>query len=348
MTMAARDRAVDGRIGALRVLGALAVFLYHFMGDAEAVVVGSPVGWPPWDAFSAGSGPFGVSVFIIVSGVVYTWAWQRSATPLMFVRRRLRSLIPLYWWVALPMIAVALVVGRLGAGDLWKVPFWLTGLGILSEPTFFPVVDGWWYMSLAVQLAVVYPILRRAQDRAGVTWFLVAAGAVAAVCGWAFLGMGLHRFAMAFVGSRLLEFAVGMTIGRSITAGASLIGSPLDLVRIGAAATALLAVPHGGIPEAFAVVVVAMVLSTGQRLPYENCVATLGGLSFAFYLCHSPFAKPVLQALAVIESPEVRIICAGVIATGLALVVSWGFKASFDGVVGARATPQVERGSSGD
>lgn len=295
-----RARQADTRIGLLRVIGALSVFAYHFMPDAESVLRTPLATSAVWQLIRDSSGSLGVSIFIIVSGLVFSWAWPRATDAAGFVRRRLAALFPLFWWVAVPLTVVALFTGRMAWPEIWKVPFWLSGLGVLSPSTFFPVVDAWWYMALALQLVCLYPLVRRLQDRIGIDAFVVACGAVTGSAIWVARGLHLDYLVIGFAGCRLLEFAVGMTLGRLMESGEK---PHVPLMTFGALAIATvlcLAVAPDAVPRA----VVAPLIVFGVVGLVGNAqgrgAAVIGGasaLSFAFYLSHSPWAKPILAAL---------------------------------------------------
>jgi peptidoglycan/LPS O-acetylase OafA/YrhL len=322
----------DTRVELLRVLGALSVFAYHFMGDAETTLRPVLAHDAVWSAVRHGSGPFGVSLFIIISGVVFTWSWQRAGRPVQFVRRRLGSLYSLYWWIALPLIVLALATHRMPMSEAWKVPLWLGGLGILSPSTFFPVVDAWWYMALALQLVLLYPLLRRLQDGIGLQGFMIGAAVVSIASTWALTALGLTYAVAGFIGSRLAEFAFGMTIGRTVGTGARAWPRVSVLLAMGLA----LGVCILGLPQLRTHIALALtiaLLSFGMIGNASGAVGkaamAAGGLSFAFYLSHSPWAKPILTSVVGIGSTEVAIALAAGLSLAVAALVAWGFLSSF-------------------
>jgi peptidoglycan/LPS O-acetylase OafA/YrhL len=322
-------RRADIRIELLRVIGALSVFAYHFSSDVRSVV------WPAagsnawWVAASAPLGPFGVALFIVISGVVFTWA--RANDSLDFIRRRLATLFPLYWWIAVPLILLALIAHRMPWDDLWKVPVWLSGLGILSRATLFPVVDGWWYITLALQLALVYPVLSKVQNRLGAEVFVLGCALVAILSVLTLRALGWDYANGGFVGSRLTEFAVGMTIGRFSTVGAK--GGPRGRVLASAGvavavwATVVRVSPLVALAPVVVWLAVANLGNASGRL--GRWIGTAGGLSFAFYLSHSPWARPVLTSLARVTTPATSVVLGGALSLGGAILIAWGFLSSF-------------------
>jgi peptidoglycan/LPS O-acetylase OafA/YrhL len=323
---------MDTRIGLLRVTGALLVFAYHFMGDAEAVLRSPLAANTAWRLVRDGSGSYGVSIFIVISGIVFSWAWPRAKGAASFVRRRLVALFPFFWWVAVPMIALALIVHRMAWQEIWKVPLWLTGLGLLSPTTFFPVVSAWWYMTLALQFACLYPLLRRLQDRAGVDVFLLVCSAVAVASVWALQGLGLQYLTLGFAGCRLLEFAIGMTAGRLMEPG--------KRARLPARSWAVVGLAAGGyvaatpawassIVVAPLFVLLVLVLMKDAKGTSADIIGNAAALSFAFYLSHSPWAKSILSALPR-DLPSVWAVLLGaalslLVAVVIAALFRWSF-----------------------
>lgn len=332
--------AKDVRIELLRVLGALSVFTYHFMGDVDTVLRPGFSDSLLWATIRHVSGPFGVSVFILVSGIVFGWAWSRPAGPVRFVQRRLKSLFPVYWWIALPLIGAALLTHRMGFGELWKTPIWLSGLGILSPRTFFPVVDGWWYMTLALQLAVSYPFLRKLQERIGDSWFLFFSAAVCTMSVLLLNAMGLQYAVAGFVGSRLLEFACGMVVGRHVSSGEKALPQWRELLVLLLVCVAGVAVSRtlsGASALAVFVVVIVLAVMRNSQTHLAHMVTTAGGLTFAFFLSHSPWAKPILTVLSSVTSTIGAMVAGGFVALTFAVLVAWFFKWSFDSVLRAGA-----------
>jgi len=121
----------------------------------------------------------------------------------------------MFWWVAAPTIVLAAIFGAMHANEVWKLPFWLSGLNFLS-PRFFTPLPGvapqWWYVGLALQVYVVFPLAWLILKRAGLVALLLCTlfinGASLLVIGqlplaWQYLQMG-------FVGARLMEVVSGV------------------------------------------------------------------------------------------------------------------------------------------
>ena len=238
------------------------------------------------------------------------------------MRRRLARLFRLYWWVAVPLTALALAAGRLEVGNLWKVPLWLMGLGVLSRSTFFPVVDGWWYISLAAQVVLVAPGLLLLVRRFGVGRTAFAAAAVSQICVLLVVRIGASYLVQGFVGCWLFELTIGMALG---IPGGLARWSIVDRAVVAlVAATLLLASPDVNGVRLVAIALVALALtlpSTGEH----RGIRWAGSLTFAFYLAHSPWAKLVLAAFAGL-SPQFAVVLALPLSLLVALVAAVIFR----------------------
>lgn len=337
----------DARIEGLRVFAALCVFVYHFTGDTQRILEPAWRSSLLWKAAMEWTGPLGVGIFIAVSGVVGAWSIRRrgSAAP-GFVKSRLTSLFLPYWWVAVPLMALAVAAGALPASELWKAPVWLSGLGIVSRATFFPPVDAWWYMTLALQMAIALPWVYRAVDRIGAVGALLLAALVAAVTcrlvadtSWSYLAMGL-------LPARAFEFVTGIVIGNASASGARLrASSPALVAMLAGAAVLIVADPALAIPRVIAVAMLVAVLAAIDRLSAgATKVALAGGsISYAFFLSHSPWARPVLTALANTMGDVPASVAGAAVSLAVAVAVATGFTASYAFAQSAWARAREQR-----
>jgi hypothetical protein len=268
----------------------------------------------------------------VITGVVLTWAWPRTSAPGKFIAKRVAALFPLYWWIAVPLIALALSTNRMLTAELWKVPFWLSGLGIVSPQTFFPIVDAWWYMTLALQLVVVFPLLRTAQGLLGTSAFVLGATLVSIVSFFGLRSLGLDYAVQGFIGCRLFEVATGMAIGTYRGPGERGWPPRETLLSIAVSATVFsVALPAAAIEVVLAPVVVllAVWLVVNVRGRFGRWASVAGGLTFAFYLSHSPWAKPILGRVAGAVPTVSGIALAGMVSLAVAILIALGFQMSF-------------------
>jgi peptidoglycan/LPS O-acetylase OafA/YrhL len=301
-----------------RIVAVLAVFTYHFVLDYRLETGANWLSANLDARLTATLGEWGVCVFVVVSGLALGWSHARTGRHgLPYWKARFRRIYPTYWWVAVPLTALAAVLGTLPPGDYWKVPIWWAGASFVSPQTFFPVVDSWWYIGLALQLYAAFAgFVWLIQRRRGM--FVAAALAVAAPFMYVFVlpATGFHAAYLAtwFVGLRYLTlFCIGVFVSHALSAESSRRGarwtlSPdlLTSLALLVAALVVMAVLRGPQPWTTQLIAAGFVLllaplglgGAKRRSPVLKVVAWLAALSFIFFLAHSPWAKHIIPALA--------------------------------------------------
>ena len=163
-------------------------------------------------------GPQAVGVFLVLSGFSLTLGMLKSSAPpqgwLLWYRRRLLRLFPLYW-VAHLIYLVSPFINRTEAIDY---RFFLSLVGDRVWPVdrmFFYLNPSWWFFGLLLELYLVYPLLYRLLQKRGPAVLLYIC-AVLTICS-RYLIFGVleanGNFLMgAFFGCRLFEFAAGMAL----------------------------------------------------------------------------------------------------------------------------------------
>jgi len=213
----------------LRALAILAIIVFHFF--EISLMVGAHR--LPAPALLNTTGGWGVSIFLIVSGLGLVKSWERYDLPSgaassrdrlrgvgAFYGRRLRRIFPLFWFVAVPILVVSALAGNL-AGQLWKLPFWLTGTNIVMPSVYWPLAarsPQWWYISLALQFYLLFPVLAWSLARWG-PWCLVGMAVVVQAACFQFVGHlapGHAYFLQGFIGCRMVEVCVGMVLGEAL------------------------------------------------------------------------------------------------------------------------------------
>ncbi|MGU9978991.1 acyltransferase family protein [Phreatobacter sp. HK31-P] len=160
--------AAPGRVVSiqyLRALAALAVVVYHVLGEPAVI------------------GAAGVDVFFVISGVVIGLITTgRTVHPLVFTYDRVTRIVPLYWIFTLLLIAVKLVA----PGLLPRIPLdggWFVQSLLLVPVTrpgttgTFPVLyQGWtlWYEALFYALVVAAVVLAPARLACTLTAMITA------------------------------------------------------------------------------------------------------------------------------------------------------------------------------
>lgn len=179
----------------------------HAVGGVVLAVTGGHAALGPQHLGALGAA--GVDLFFVISGaIMYLTAFERPASPIAFLGRRLVRVAPLYWLVTLAFVAGAAVFGRTYAEPLTlasaatTLTFW-PAWSALTPP---PLGVGWtlcfemlFYAGVALALAS-----RR--------WLLVLFTAYAAM--WA-LRVGTGWAPARFLGNPIiLEFLFGVLLMR--------------------------------------------------------------------------------------------------------------------------------------
>ena len=308
MGASGRHADISGRhanIEAARGVAILAVFGYHFVGFWRAAGGAAGFGGAPHGLerrLWLYGGTWGVSVFVVVSALVLVRALDESSGLLTFYRRRLLRIFPLFWWIAVPLMGLAFAVGRMQANQLWKVPFWLTGTEILWPGRLWPVTAAWWFVTLIVQIYLVFPLLVVVARRFGPAPLMGLALVVNLVSltlaqhGDRVFGSGAASFiGLAFVGCRLVEVAAGVSLGLLYWEWSA--GRRPDCATVAAlsAATSPLRLLAHEVANAAAAAAPAM-NPRRDRMPFfsaESCARSfaLGFFSFVAMAISSPYRQ---------------------------------------------------------
>ncbi len=129
------------------------------------------------------TGDQGVQLFLILSGFGLTWSLlqrqgERPLRLVEFYRKRASRIYPLYWGAHVLFIALFFVIG-------WGIPLtdrnlYFSLLGIRLTPgQLYYFSPSWWYVTLLIQLYLVFPLLWLGLKRFGATRLLIAACALA-------------------------------------------------------------------------------------------------------------------------------------------------------------------------
>ncbi|HLI96048.1 MAG TPA: acyltransferase family protein [Candidatus Baltobacteraceae bacterium] len=287
------------------------------------------------------TGDQGVGLFIVISGFLLALGQiQRPTDIKSFYDRRLLRIYPL--WIGMH-IAFILLWFAVGKGLDPTDPRTLASiLGLRFLPgVFYYFAPAWWYVGLALQLYLVFPLLAALMRRYGALRFLISC----IVIGCAIRGIGLF-VAGGFVDewsrggifiTRLPEFAFGMWLAamyvRDSARFAQLLRAPqvialAVLVWIAGNAASLtlwglsvapLLLSLGSFVLAYAFVTFAVERVSAVR----TAVGWTGEHSYSLYLLHQPFIV-VLVAASMSTTRQFAGIAAALAATAvLALVLEW-------------------------
>jgi exopolysaccharide production protein ExoZ len=269
----------------LRFVAATAVVVFHAIATGKAYLA-SPADTTLFKVFAYGH--YGVDLFFVISGFIITYSIERSnPSPLQFLRRRIERIIPVYWFLTLLIVALALLMPQVFRGTNWlDIHHLATSLFFVSFTDGVPplLYVGW---SLEYEMffyLLVGLLLFRKKD----TWngvlilfsLLVIAGQTRAISEFA----GHTRFLMDPI---ILEFAFGVLAAQIFGKKVAIPG----LIAVGCSCVAvLLAVPAHrafiiGVPSTLLVLGAAYLSRARTKpSPFETIVARLGDASYSIYL----------------------------------------------------------------
>lgn len=290
----------------IRVLAAGAIFVFHFAGGYARLGDGGPSGAVRF--IESHFSYWAIAAFVVLSG--FSLALGRLQAEEQhyrrYVSRRLTRLFAPYWTVAVPLIVIGFARGEAPTRALWKVPIWLLGLGPISPETYLPISQVWWYVSLALQISLLVPLVAWSCRRLGVLTTTILALGVNAVAlqviaiapdRWNPLTQGL-------VFARLAEVMVGVVAASILLSRRSRAGRPVRelLCALLLVAGAPILWRLGARTDAFTFAVLAAVFvacaffMTGAARP-RRWLAAAAALTYVFFLSHAPLTGYVLTAL---------------------------------------------------
>jgi peptidoglycan/LPS O-acetylase OafA/YrhL len=258
-------------------------------------------------------GDQGVTLFLLLSGLGIAYGLARKKTPELleagtFFRARAGRIYP-QWWLA----HAAFALGAWATGKLMLVAqpaFFLSLLGVrVTEQTMYSLVPAWWYVSLILQLYIIFPVLWWAARRWGAPRML----AVCVVAGFAARALGPLLFTGyldpwlrgAIFITRLPEFALGIALGIALAEAPARTARALRAPRTALLGGGMLALGFafsftlgGMIAAPFLMGTGAFVLgyaaTAGGRKP--GVLSWFGRHSYALYLVHQPLVHIALRA----------------------------------------------------
>ncbi len=249
-----------------------------------------------------------VGVFLVVAGFGLARALGDSHRPqagwVAWYRRRLLRLFPFYW-VAHGIVLAAVFARPHEAIDL-RLLVSLTGLRIWPIETIHHYLNpAWWYLTLLIELYLVFPALWWLARRLGPTGLVVfgvlgtAAVRAALFAGWA---ISNHWAEGALFAGRMAEFTFGMALGiahrrdglavearlfRWPVVVAGLLAHQVGIVSYRSTAGYCFTNALVGIGLFVVLVNLARWLEGGPLA--RRCFAFLGKYSYGIYLLHLPF-----------------------------------------------------------
>jgi peptidoglycan/LPS O-acetylase OafA/YrhL len=250
------------------------------------------------------SGDHGVALFLIASGVGLTWGRLRRLESQQpdrwseFLGRRLGRLYPM-WFLVHGFFMVTGLFLSWGLSPLDKrTLISLSGLR-LSGSTIYYFSPAWWFVTLLLQLYLIYPLLWKGLRRLGAVRFLWLSCAL----GWGLRLVGFYAFPNlmtlwnpgVFALARLPEFAFGMSLAvwlfedgdraeRSLRQALPWALGIMPFV-IAAGLTRVGAVPYTALMGVIWFVVLWSLLG---RLKGQSLLTFMSRHSYSIYLIHHP------------------------------------------------------------
>lgn len=284
----------------LRAIAALMVATYHIPAQVPGYGAMLNHAW-----IDAGQLRAGVDIFFVISGFIMMTT-GRELSGNAFLRRRIARIVPLYWFMTLLLVVIALLVPSLlrstnvtlGAtlGSLFFIPYHGTAqvhfLSPLLAPGWTLNIEMYFYVIFALTLAA-----RRYQLAICGLWF---------ACGSLAFGFLIPHLSIAgfYTQPRVLEFWLGMALGAWHANHRARVAPAIAAVLAAAAYAILLRNPlqlstDGLIASGFpAMIIVACVVEIERRgaLPEVPILGLLGDASYSIYLTHM-FTLGVLRTL---------------------------------------------------
>lgn len=300
----------------LRFPAALLVFLFHAVLPFASIRVFADSGVER-GIYAALGGVAGLTMpfWFMLSGFILIWSARPGDTARAFWRRRYAKIVPPY--IVAWVLALVLVEGLDGASttpaqgflSLFMLQSWVPDVA-----TNFAVNNVSWSLSTEaffyLAFPVMYMVLKRIPARQLKYWIggVIAAVALTPLLTYLIIPVGTavvpnepaqsanyFWFAYVFPPGRLLDFALGMLVGRAVVLGRwRNIGMIWSGVLLAISYGLALTVPwlYGLrivciIPAALLIAAGAIADNEGRFTPFRNrTMVWLGEISFAFYLVH--------------------------------------------------------------
>ena len=333
-----------GWVEGLKVVGLAWIVLNHVVESlAGSPYIANPAGtWPPLHERVAQLAPIeglgvwavpanlarylgwfgdqGVQLFLIASGFGLMWAalhhpWQGWS---LYLKRRAFRIYPLWWAAHIALLVGSLALTALAGRAAYSVSptdpeFYLSFAGIRFLPsTLYYGVPAWWYIGLALQLYLVFPVMARVLRRIGPYRFLLAAiavGTVARLVGLLSFDAYLDAWSRgAIFITRVPEFALGMTLAALFATDRDrivrLIKRPATLVAavvtyIVATLLSLTLIGNSVSPFLLGLSAFVLLFAMFEWLGERERPRWIGERSYSTYLSHQPFIVLAVEIAAV-------------------------------------------------
>lgn len=300
------------------------VVVYHVLkGFPETFL---PDGPGIYDAFYRVMmhGALGVDLFVILSGFLLarTCMTNKETKWYAFLRRRLVRILPMYWFaIATLLILDALIGGDNASVDMASVFYHIIGVHGFTQ-YIFDLQGAWWFISLIIQLYLLFPCLWLLFERISSRYILLAVIAISIVARFVpLLNLNGNYSVFAF----LIDFSLGIVVAREFSSDLQCtFGPPAKLycllalvffaVTLYLDSISLFSLGYGLVRPLLAAGVFWSVCTFGTYLQTINLrrvfqvILAYGRHSYAIYLFHSIFIYKWITLSASFLSPTLQII----------------------------------------
>lgn len=309
------------------------------------------------------SGDQGVQLFLIISGFGLTWGllgrYSNRSLPLMsFYRRRAERIYPMWWISHIFLLILSFFLQSLQIQHT-DYRFYASLLGIRFTPSLFYYAScAWWYVSLLIQLYLIYPLLWEMLRRFKARNFLV----ITLVMSFAVRGIGLlvlqHSSYLdawsrgAIFITRLPEFVFGMALAYWFFSKPTETARYLNRPMVLGGAVVAYVVGTILVLDLIGMTVAVFLVSLGtflllyillNNLPepaslFGRAMKWIGVHSFAIYLIHTTFIEAFIPGLfgINIEAHLLRVfistLAAFLVTIPVAMLLEWIEKTVVSGV----------------
>ncbi|WP_329214517.1 acyltransferase [Streptomyces sp. NBC_01485] len=335
----------------LRFPAAFVVFLYHasllaFLGvpwlnSSSAVTT-------YYDAV-AHAGALGVTFFFVLSGFVLTWSARDTDTAPRFWRRRFLKIVPNYvlvWALAMAVFAAPITDFKTGTLNLFMVQVYYPDFAVN-----FGVNPAGWSLAVEAVFYLSFPVLfhwiKKIPAHRLNLWVAAAAAGIIATPLLSTLlvpagslmmatepdtSVNQYFFAYILPFPRVLDFALGILVARSVMAGR---WRNIGMIWSGVLLAASYAVGYFTPPiystRAVCVIPAALLIAAGAMADNEGrftfcrnrVMVWLGDISFAFYLVHYTVMVAVWKLLGSKSYSPLEAVGLMALCMGVAILASW-------------------------
>ncbi|MDE1173269.1 MAG: acyltransferase [Parvibaculaceae bacterium] len=267
----------------LRALAAIAVVAYHCITIMNTE--------SSYGVFSLGT--YGVDLFFVISGFIMLVTTQKPITPLIFLGKRIRRIVPLYWIVTAVTVVAAIILPsafRSTVPDVSRVVqslFFIPHYHAVKTTQIWPIVIQGWTLNYEMFFYLVFA--------AALGLSLKNRGVIVIVAMLALVAMGRiwpsgNAIWSCYTSPLMIEFCLGVVIGHAYLSKSAILLPLVTGIFAVAGVFFLAAVSLGrgvDVGSVGAAILGGAILIEKRRGGFHNrTILLLGDASYAIYLFH--------------------------------------------------------------